>query len=172
VSAFSKAELSFIYIQHMQCREKKDYEICRKGAIKILIVNFFYFHLSFTIRKAATNTVAPWQCRLNSPKTRNIYRGFSYWKMKDDDQKSSPRHCNWFQIFSLHLCQSLYNVKKKPQLELCAFGNYRILIANYCTRWGCNFKGLSQDGESLLKISASLPFTRAFQMSLLLAWSI
>jgi hypothetical protein len=41
VSDFSKAELSFIYIQYMQCREKKDYEICRKGAIKNIDCQLF-----------------------------------------------------------------------------------------------------------------------------------
>jgi hypothetical protein len=41
----------------------------------------------------------------------------------------------------------LYDVKQKPQLELCASMAVRFLIANDCTRCPCNFKGLSQDGR-------------------------
>jgi len=49
-------------------------------------------------------------------------------------------------IFSSRICQSLYDVKPKAQSELCAQLAVRFLIANYCKRCRCNFKGVSQDG--------------------------
>jgi hypothetical protein len=39
--------------------------------------------------------------------------------------------------------QSLYDEKENAQPEQCAI---MCLIAKYCTRWRCNFKGLLQDG--------------------------
>ncbi len=50
-----------------------------------------------------------------------------------------------FRIFSSRLGQFLYNVKEKPQLELCATLEIRILITYYCTSCRRIFKGLSQD---------------------------
>jgi hypothetical protein len=41
-------------------------------------------------------------------------RGFSYWKMKDDDYKSSLHHWESIPIFSSRICQSLYDVKENP----------------------------------------------------------
>jgi hypothetical protein len=54
------------------------------------------------------------------PKAQSIHRGFSYRDMKDDDKKSSLR--NWEPIteFFIAPCQSWYDVKEKPQRELCA----------------------------------------------------
>ncbi len=55
----------------------------------------------------------------------------------------------WYRILSSGICQFLYDVKPKAQLERCAPSvqlAIRCLIANYCTRGRCNFKGLSQDG--------------------------
>jgi|LakMenEpi03Aug12_release.lakeMendotaPanAssembly.Ray.scaffolds.fasta_scaffold3217265_1 hypothetical protein len=40
----------------------------------------------------------------------------------------------------------LYDVTENAQLELFAPLAIRFLIANYCTRRGCNFKGLLQAG--------------------------
>jgi hypothetical protein len=50
----------------------------------------------------------------------------------------------------------------------------RCLIANYCTRWRCNFRGLSQDeGRRIfLKASAPLSLMTTYQMSLISAGSI
>jgi len=53
---------------------------------------------------------------------------------------------NRFRICSSRLYQCLDDVKQNPQLKLCAPLKIVFRIANYCTRWPCNFKGLSQDG--------------------------
>ncbi len=44
--------------------------------------------------------------------------------------------------------QSMYFVlvKQKPQMDLCAQLASRFPLPNDCTRWRCNFKGLSLDG--------------------------
>jgi hypothetical protein len=39
--------------------------------------------------------------------------------MKDDDKKLNSAIGKRFRIFSSRLCQSLNDVKEKPQLELC-----------------------------------------------------
>ncbi len=53
---------------------------------------------------------------------------------------------NWSKNFSFRLCHSLYNLIQTEQLELCAPLAIRFLIGNYCMRWCCSSKGLSQDG--------------------------
>ncbi len=49
-------------------------------------------------------------------------------------------------FFIAPLPVSVHDVKQKARLELCVPLAVTILLANYCTRWHCNFKGLSQDG--------------------------
>ncbi len=105
----------------------------------------------FAIGKEATNTVAPYQ-------------------------KSSLRH--WLSIPNFYIAPLpiLVRCKTKPQLELCAPLEIRILIGNYCTRWHCNFKGLAQDqrnGRNWLKIFAPLSLIKIYQMRPFLArWTV
>jgi hypothetical protein len=123
----------------------------RRGKLlKNIERKFFYFHLSFTIGKAATNTVGPWPMLVwqsaQFTKPWSIHRGFAHWKITDDSKKVDSAIGNWFQIFSSHLCQSLYDWKPKAQSKLCVPLAFKFLMANYCTRWYGIFKGLSQDG--------------------------
>jgi hypothetical protein len=84
---------------------------------------------------------------------------------------------NWYQIFSSRFCKSLCDIKPKAQSQPCALTaqwEIRCLIANYCARWRCNFKGLSQDGgwkDFFLKTSAPLSLMTTYQMSLISARS-
>jgi hypothetical protein len=47
----------------------------------------------------------------------SFHHGFYKWKMKDDNKKGYSEFGNWYQIFLSRICQSLYNVKPKAQLE-------------------------------------------------------
>ncbi len=51
-------------------------------------------------------------------------------------------------MFSLKCRQPLYKNQRRSRggMRLTTQLAIRCLIANYCTRWCCNFKGLSQDG--------------------------
>ncbi len=106
------------------------------------------------------------------PKARSTHRGFSHWKMKEDDKKVHSAIGSWFWMFSSRLCQCLYDVKQKAQLELCAPLAIRFLIANYCIRWRGIFKVLSQAEEGADFFSAPLSLINTFQMSLVSAGSI
>ncbi len=53
----------------------------------------------------------------------------------------------------------LYDVKEKPQLELCAPLEIWVLMANYCTRCRGIFKGLLHDGDRLIFLKTSAPRT-------------
>ncbi len=99
--------------------------------------------------------------------------------MKDDYQKKFTPPCsldNWFQVFSLRLCKSLYVIKQKVHLELCVPLAIRFPIANYCTVWdgAVAFKGSHRMGSwrNLLKISAPLPLIKIYQMRPFAARSI
>ncbi len=71
--------------------------------------------------------------------------------------KKSLRHWEPITDFLSGLCQSLYDVKEKPQLELCAPLEIRILMANYCTRCRWIFKGLSRMGSRPIFLETSAP---------------
>jgi hypothetical protein len=63
--------------------------------------------------------------------------------IKDDDTKkkfNAPLESR-FQIYSSRLCQSLYDVKQKSQMELCTPSPITVRGGDRC-----NFKGLSQEG--------------------------
>jgi hypothetical protein len=62
----------------------------------------------------------------------------------DDIKKSLFRYWQLIPNFFITHLQSLYDVKPKAQSE--RFAPFYYAIANYCTRWLCNFKGLSKDG--------------------------
>jgi hypothetical protein len=85
---------------------------------------------------------------------------------------------NRLRILSPRICQSFYDVKPKAKSELCApfcsSGNYVYIIDDYYTRWPCNFKGLSQDGDGriFLKICEPLFLLNAFRMYPISAGSI
>ncbi len=49
-------------------------------------------------------------------------------------------------MFSLLICQSLYDVKPKAQSEQCAHLAIKCLMANHCMRWRRIFKGFTRDG--------------------------
>ncbi len=92
-------------------------------------------------------------------------------KVKDDYQKSSPRH--WLSILNFYIAPLpiLVRWKTKPQLVLCSPLEIRILYKAITAR-----DGLSQDqrgGRYLLKISAPLPLIKIYQMRPFLArWTV
>jgi hypothetical protein len=51
----------------------------------------------------------------------------------------------------------LYDVKEKPQLELCAPSEIRILTANYCTRGAEPLKGSHRLGTGGFSKNLSMP---------------
>ncbi len=70
---------------------------------------------------------------------------------------------------------AIYQRRSRSRVRLTAQWEIMCLIANYCARWRCNFKGLSQDGrwkDFFLKTSAPLFLMTTFQMSLISAGSI
>ncbi len=66
------------------------------------------------------------------PKARIIYREFSNWKMKVNEKKVHSAFDKLIPNFFIALFQSLYDVRQKAQLELCALLAIWCLMANYC----------------------------------------
>ncbi len=127
------------------------------------------------------NTIAPWpmsiwQSLRNLQWCRAFFTAFTSEKWKRWSKKVYSTFDSWYQIFSLRICQSLYNVKQKQSrsgVHLTAQLAMRCLNANYCTRWRHNFKGLSQDvgwaDFSIKKTSTPLSLMTTYWMSLISA---
>ncbi len=81
-------------------------------------------------------------------KARDIRFAFSYdkWRMTSIKIHYAIGTPTQIPNFIISPFQSMYYVKQKPQMDLCAQLASRFPLLNYCTRWRCNFKGLSLDG--------------------------
>ncbi len=116
-------------------------------------------------------------------KVRSIHCGFYKWKRMDADEKVYSKIGNWYRIFLSHICQSLYDVKPKAQLEryapYCATGNLVPLIncqLLYEMHGAVALKGSHRmgDGRFFLKTSAPAPLSlmTTYWMSLISAISL